>query len=133
MAFNQDVKALIPRRDCLGSLLRSAIYAGKERMLSLVVTSAHGTMTLNLSDVRNFKVPLPRVSAESEAIVAVLAAIDSKIDLHSRKRAVLEELFEALLRGLMTGEIRADQLDLAAPSSNRAEVKDAPVPMRERA
>ena len=133
MAFNQDVKALIPRRDCLGSLLRSAIYAGKERMLSLVVTSAHGTMTLNLSDVRNFKVPLPRVSAESEAIVAVLAAIDSKIDLHSRKRAVLEELFEALLRGLMTGEIRADQLDLAAPSSNRAEVKDAPIPMRERA
>ena len=53
--------------------------------------------------------------------------------LHRRKRALLQELFEALLQGSMTGAIRTDQLDLAGPSSNLTGVKDAPAPMRERA
>ena len=39
-------------------------------------------------------------------------AIDRKINLHRRKRAVLEELFKALLHKLMTGEIRAGDLTL---------------------
>ena len=37
-----------------------------------------------------------------------------KIDLHQRKRAVLEGLFKALLHKLMTGEIRAGELELSA-------------------
>ena len=41
-------------------------------------------------------------------------AIDRKIDLYRRKRAVLDELFKALLHKLMTGEIRVGELDLAA-------------------
>ena len=50
-------------------------------------------------------VPLPPMDEQSE-IVSILDAIDRKIDLHRRKRAVLEELFRALLHKLMTGEIR---------------------------
>ena len=45
-------------------------------------------------------------------IVAILDAIDRKIDLHRKKRTVLEELFKALLHKLMTGEIRVDELNL---------------------
>ena len=45
-------------------------------------------------------------------IVAILDAIDRKIDLHRRKRAVLEELFKTLLHKLMTGEIRVGDLNL---------------------
>ena len=41
-------------------------------------------------------------------------AIDQKIDLHKRKRAILEELFKTLLHKLMTGEIRVADLDLSA-------------------
>ena len=44
-------------------------------------------------------------------IARFLGVIDRKIDLHRRKRAVLEELFRALLYKLMTGEIRVGQLD----------------------
>ncbi len=44
-------------------------------------------------------------------IVEILDAIDRKIDLHRRKRAVLEELFKALLHKLMTEEIRVGELD----------------------
>ena len=47
-------------------------------------------------------------------IVDILHAIDRKIDLHRRKRAVLEELFRALLHMFMTGEIKVEQLGLGA-------------------
>ena len=62
-------------------------------------------MTLNLDDVEGFKIPAPSNPTEAEEIAHVLDAIDRKIDLHRRKRAVLEELFKALLHKLMTGEI----------------------------
>ena len=51
-------------------------------------------------------------------IVAILDAIDRKIDLHRKKRAVLEELFKALLHKLMTGEIRVRDLDLTRAIEN---------------
>ena len=46
-------------------------------------------------------------------IVTILDAIDRKIDLHRRKRDVLEELFKALLHKLMTGEVRVGELEAA--------------------
>jgi type I restriction enzyme S subunit len=58
--------------------------------------------------------PFPPTIDEQQEIVAVLDVIDRKIDLHKRKRAVLDELFKSLLRKLMTGEIRVDDLDLSA-------------------
>ena len=118
MAFNQDVKALVPRCDYSGRLLRSAVYVGKERLLGRIVTSAHGTMTLNLNDVERFKVPCPSDRAEADGIVAILDAIDHKIDLHRRKRAVLEELFKSLLHKLMTGEIRVGDLNYSGLTVN---------------
>ena len=51
---------------------------------------------------------------EQREIVAILDALDRKIALHRQKRAVLEELFQALLHKLMTGAIRVADLDLSA-------------------
>lgn len=114
MAFNQDIKALVLRDDFSGPFLRSAIYAHKERLLAKIVPSAHGTMTLNLNDVETFKVPYPCDPEEVKDVVSILSSIDEKIDLHSRKRAVLDELFKALLHKLTTGELRVADLDLEA-------------------
>lgn len=61
-------------------------------------------------------------SQEQRGIVAILDAIDGKMDLHKQKRAVLEDLFKALLHKLMTGEIRVDELDLPAPRMAEMEV-----------
>lgn len=112
MTFNQDIKGLIPRNNCSGRFLRSAIYATKERLLSRVVTSAHGTMTLNLADVETCRVPYPVDPTEADEIVQILETIDRKMGLHRKKRRVLEELFTALLHKLVTGEIRAEELNL---------------------
>ncbi len=69
----------------------------------------------NLSRARlaELTMPCPQLDEQRE-IVAILDAIDRKIDLHRRKRAVLEELFKTLLHKLMTGEIRAGELELSA-------------------
>ena len=76
---------------------------------------AHGgqQQNLNLEIVRNLPIPIPPDNDLQVEVVDILDAIDLKIDLHRRKRAVLDELFKALLRKLMTGEIRVGELDLA--------------------
>ena len=66
---------------------------------------------LTCSFLRGLPVPVPPMDEQQE-IVAVLDAIDRKIDLHRRKRAVLDDLFKALLHKLMTGEIRVADLGL---------------------
>ncbi len=67
---------------------------------------------LSRSRLAGLSVPHPTVDEQRE-IVAILGAIDGKIDLHRRKRAVLEELFKALLHKLMTGEVRVGELDVS--------------------
>ena len=75
---------------------------------------AHGgqQQNLNLEMVRNLPIPIPPDKDLQSEVVDILDAIDHKIDLHRRKRAVLEELFKALLHKLMTGEIRVGELGL---------------------
>ena len=76
---------------------------------------AHGgqQQNLNLEIVRSLPVACPANREEQSKIVAILDAIDRKIDLHHRKRAVLNDLFKALLHKLMTGEISVFDLDLS--------------------
>ena len=84
---------------------------------------AHKTTNLaciNSTKLKAFPVPVPPTLDEQREIVAILDAIDRKIDLHRRKRALLDELFKALLHKLMTGEIRVSDLDLSALSSGPA-------------
>lgn len=76
---------------------------------------------LNRNYLHNEIISWPTIDEQRE-IVAVLDAIDRKIDLHHRKRAVLDELFSALLRKLMTGEIRVADLDASALAPKQAEL-----------
>ena len=66
---------------------------------------------LSRSRLADLAVPDPPLDEQRE-IVAILDAIARKIGLHRRKLAVLEQLFRTLLHDLMTGRIRADDIDL---------------------
>jgi type I restriction enzyme, S subunit len=80
---------------------------------------AHKTTNLaciNTQKLMAFPCILPSFDEQRE-IVEILDAIDAKIDLHKRKKALLEELFKSLLHKLMTGEIRVEELDLGALTS----------------
>lgn len=125
MAFNQDVKALVSRGAYSGRFLRSAIYAGKERLLSQIVPSAHGTMTLNLNDVETFHVACPSSPDEAAEIVAILESLDRKADIHRKKQAALDGLFAALLHKLTVGEARTNDLDLSLLPPAKAYCREA--------
>lgn len=77
-------------------------------------TAKNAQPKLALTRIEQILVPFPGTMGEQEEIVAILDAINWKIDLHRRKRAVLDDLFRALLNKLMTGEIRVADLDLPA-------------------
>jgi type I restriction enzyme, S subunit len=78
---------------------------------------------INIQFLLPWPVVVPSLD-EQRDIVAILDAIDRKIDLHKRKRAVLDELFKALLHKLMTGEIRVADLDLSALETPLASALD---------
>ena len=63
--------------------------------------------------VKEQVVPVPSLN-EQRKMVAIFDAIHRKIELHRRKRAVLDDLFRAVLHKLMKGEIRAEDLDLSS-------------------
>ena len=87
---------------------------------------AAGAIMPNLNNVvlRQIPVFLPPIGQQNR-IVAILGGIDRKIDLHRRKRAVLDELFKTLLHKLMTGEIRVEELDISVLLGNTTQSKDA--------
>jgi len=91
-----------------GSELGTSIVAGR------ATPAADGKYNLNTGTIDSLPLPLPPTLDEQREIATILDAIDRKIDLHRRKRAVLDELFKALLHKLMTGEIRVADLDLSA-------------------
>ncbi len=68
----------------------------------------------NLSRSRLAELAIPHPTPdEQREIVAILDAIDRKIEFHRRKRIVLDDLFKAVLHNLMTGEIRVGNLATA--------------------
>ncbi|MDP9412509.1 MAG: restriction endonuclease subunit S [Pseudomonadota bacterium] len=78
------------------------------------ITEPGPTPQLNKKNLEPLIIPVPPTLDEQREIVAVLNAVDRKIDLHRRKRAVLDELLKALLHKLMTGQIHVVDLDLSA-------------------
>jgi len=84
------------------------------------ITEPGPTPQLNKKNLEPLIIPVPPTLDEQCEIVKILNAIDRKIDLHKRKKAVLEELFKSLLHKLMTGEIRVSDLDLSAVKQTEA-------------
>lgn len=68
--------------------------------------------SINSTKLKAFPVLIPPLPEQRE-IARTLDAIDHKIDLHKRKRDVLDELFRSLLHKLMTGEIRVNDLSIS--------------------
>jgi type I restriction enzyme, S subunit len=109
------VRLTVDTRRCLPRFLNYFMnWPATQDEIKKLASRAVGQANINASKLRTVLFPFPPTIDEQQEIVAVLDVIDRKIDLHKRKRAVLDELFKSLLRKLMTGEIRVDDLDLSA-------------------
>jgi type I restriction enzyme S subunit len=97
MAFNQDIKALMPRAGVDATFLTYWLLSQKSSLLSSVDSAGHGTGRLNTDTLKAMKVELPPL-AEQKAIAAVLGALDDKIELNRRMNATLEAMARALFQ-----------------------------------
>lgn len=110
---NQACAAIMPTDDAIHT---KYLYHFLSWRYETIRSLAHGgqQQNLNLEIVRSFQISYPKQRAEQEKIVSIFDSIDKKIELHKKKRTVLEELFKSLLHKLMSGEIRVSELDLSA-------------------
>jgi len=113
MAFNQDIKAIIPNENCDPEYLLFALQAFKQLLFQKVGRSAHGTRTIISDTLTRFAIPLPS-SAEQRDIASSLRSIDEATAAHESKKAALQDIFRTALNKLMTGDIRAAGLDIDA-------------------
>ena len=111
-ATNQQINAIVPRTDYNNSYLSHLLTYRSD-----IVRNAASPSPVPILSKGAFEKLILFTSTSSDEqtkIASILDAIDRKIELHRKKRAVLHELFQSLLHKLMTGEIRAADLDLSA-------------------
>ena len=89
-----------------GSIEQALLFEWFQMFDLRTITEPGPTPQFNKKNLLPLRIPVPPTREEQLEIVAVLTAIDRKIDLHRRKRTTLDELFKALLHKLMTGKIR---------------------------
>ena len=98
LAFNQDIKALIPDEGMIdGRYLLYALLAKKDILLTLVDSAGHGTGRLNTDQLKALPIPLLPL-AEQKRIAHILGTLDDKIELNRRMNATLEAMARALFQ-----------------------------------
>jgi type I restriction enzyme S subunit len=106
MAFNQDIKALMPLSNVDAEYLLYTFQYHKADILQFVGTSAHGTKRLGTSSLQVLPILLPPIE-EQQLISSALRGCDRKIIALEQEMALLNELFRAMLEELMTGRLPA--------------------------
>ncbi len=95
MAFNQDIKALLPKADLEPGFLPYLIAGNQQRLLSLVDLAGHGTGRINTDELRALDVRLPP-TCEQRAIAKVLCTLDDRIELNRRMSETLDAMVRAV-------------------------------------
>ena len=87
-AINQDLKALLPKREVDTSFLAAMLRAQHATLLSQVSTAAHGTKKLDSHALESLRIPFPSLP-EQRRIAAILDHADS---LRTKRRQVVAHL-----------------------------------------
>jgi type I restriction enzyme S subunit len=109
MAFNQDMKAVLPHDGQCPEFLLYAVIFRKTALVRHIGTSAHGTRRLSTAAVDSLPLPIPPIGEQIE-IVRLLGSCEKKIDALEREIPLQEELFVTMLEELMTGRLSAVSL-----------------------
>ncbi|NJL27817.1 MAG: hypothetical protein HC897_07925 [Thermoanaerobaculia bacterium] len=91
MAFNQDVKALVPRPGIEPLFLAYSLLGNKPALLTLVDSASHGTCRINSGALQSFPIAVPPLS-EQRAIARILGTLADKIELNRRMNETLEAM-----------------------------------------
>jgi type I restriction enzyme S subunit len=96
-AFNQDVKAVLPRAGTDPEFIPYLLLGNKTRLLSIVDSAGHGTGRINSDTLLDLPVNVPPLG-EQRAIACILGSLDDKIELNRRMNRTLEEMARAIFK-----------------------------------
>jgi type I restriction enzyme S subunit len=100
MAFNQDVKALLPKENTNSLFLAFLLLGNKGRLLRMVDISGHGTGKLNTDELSALELMSPR-PAEQRRIANCFSSLEAQIgaelakltSLRAHKKGLMQQLF----------------------------------------
>ncbi|MDX6697832.1 MAG: type restriction enzyme subunit [Solirubrobacteraceae bacterium] len=108
MAFNQDLKALIPSPAVESGYLRVVLRGLESEILANVVEAAHGTRRLETRWLKALRVPVPDLRLQRSTVERVQAietqndAVASRLE---RQMSLLIERRQALITNAVSGEL----------------------------
>ncbi len=105
LAFNQDLKALIPSAEVLSKFLLSYLLAKESSLLHLVDFAGNGTGRLDTDLLKTLSVSLPPLP-EQEAIAGVLECWDKSIRTLEKKIEKKRLIKKGLMQKLLSGRTR---------------------------
>lgn len=105
VAFNQDIKALVPNEHFAPEFLLYWLESQQKRIISLVDSSSHGTKRLPTSKLFAESVPCPQLD-EQENIAQLLRSHDLYGTSATVAREGMITVKTALMSTLLTGELR---------------------------
>jgi type I restriction enzyme S subunit len=97
VAFNQDIKALVPREGIDPYYLAYAIRAATDDVLDMVEEAGHGTGVLPTERLRHLQIWLPDKCEQIE-IATLMKALDTKVETNRKINRNLGELARALFK-----------------------------------
>lgn len=97
MAFNQDVKAIVPTKEIEPDYLTYALLAAKPELLSMVELAGHGTGRLPTDRLKALQIPLPS-KREQRSVADILRALDEKVELNRRMNETLEAIARSIFK-----------------------------------
>lgn len=105
VAFNQDLKALVPKSNIDGLFLSFLLVSEKNQILQLVSTAGHGTGRLDTDSIKEFPVLLPSLP-EQKKIAQILSTWDQAISTTEQLLTNSQQQKKALMQQLLTGKKR---------------------------
>ena len=109
VAFNQDVKAIIPKQGLMGRYLGYWLSSNSHQFLKLATTATHGTKRFDRDELQAASIGVPRPE-EQRLIVSVFDEQQSIIQRLQGLTAKLQAEKRGLMQDLLTGNRRVTAL-----------------------
>jgi type I restriction enzyme S subunit len=109
VAFNQDVKAIVPKQGIMGRYLAYWLSSHSHQFLRLVSTATHGTKRFDIDELQTVLVAVPQPH-EQDQIVTIFDEQQAAIDRLQAISVKLQSQRRGLMQDLLTGKRRVTAL-----------------------
>jgi type I restriction enzyme S subunit len=105
LAFNQDVKCIIPKEAVVPEFLLHWFLASENKLLNMVTGTGIGAGKLDTNELQVMGLMLPSL-AEQQKIASFLSAVDQKISLLTKNHELLLQYKKGVMQKIFNQEIK---------------------------